>query len=138
MVVRSELLYHIIRIWIKRVCEKMKNIDSLKHDLKLEFEEDKEQAEDFFKNHDEKEAMQLIEEQITTVDSSINYALNGYDVAYSFIADKPHDYQAVLSLYKTDEDGDIINDLAPDYTIVCDDDGIRLLDSLDKPTEYVK
>ena len=116
----------------------MKNIDSLKHDLKLEFEEDKEQAEDFFKNHDEKEAMQLIEEQITTVDSSINYALNGYDVAYSFIADKPHDYQAVLSLYKTDEDGDIINDLAPDYTIVCDDDGIRLLDSLDKPTEYVK
>lgn len=48
MVVRSELLYHVIRIWIKRVCEKMKNIDNLKHDLRIEFEEDKEQAEDFF------------------------------------------------------------------------------------------
>lgn len=116
----------------------MKNIDNLKHDLKIEFEEDKNQAEDFFKNHSDQEAMQLIEEQIMTVDPSINYTLDGYNATYSFMADKPHSYQAVLSLYKTDEDGDIINDLAPDYTIICDDDGIKLLDSLDQPTEYVE
>lgn len=116
----------------------MKDIEKLKHDLKIEFKEDKKQAEDFFENHSDQEAMQLIEEQITTVAPSINYALDGYEVAYSFMADKPHDYRAVLSLYKTDEDGDVINDLAPDYTIVCDDDGVKLLDSLDNPTEYVE
>ena len=116
----------------------MKDIDDLKHDLKTEFEEDKEQAEDFFKNHSDQEAMQLIEEQITTVGPSINYALDGYNVSYSFMADKPHSYRAILSLYKTDDDGDVINELAPNYTIICDDDGIKLLDSLDKPTEYVK
>lgn len=116
----------------------MKNIDNLKHDLKIEFEEDKEQAEDFFKNHSDKEAMQLIEDQITTVGSSIDYTLDGYEVGYSFIADQPHKYRAILSLYKIDDDGDVINDLAPDYTIICDNDGIKLLDSLDKPTEYVK
>lgn len=116
----------------------MKNIDNLKHGLKTEFEEDKKQAEDFFKNHDEKEAMQLIEEQITTVGPSINYFLDGYDVGYSFMADKPHSYRAILSLYRTDDDGDVINDLAPDYTIVCDDDGFRLLDSLDKPVKYIE
>ena len=116
----------------------MKNIDNLKHDLRIEFEEDKEQAEDFFQNHSDKEAMQLIEEQITTVETSINYTLDGYNVSYSFTVDKPHKYRAILSLYKTDDDGDVINDLAPDYTIICDNDGIKLLDSLDNPTEYVE
>ena len=116
----------------------MKDIDDLKHDLKTEFEEDKEQAEDFFKNHSDQEAMRLIEEQITTVEPSINYTLDGYNVSYSFTADKPHKYRAILSLYKTDDDGDVINELAPNYTIICGDDGIKLLDSLDKPTEYVK
>ena len=116
----------------------MKNIDNLKHDLKTEFEEDKKQAEDFFKSHSDQAAMQLIEEQITTVEPSINYTLDGYDVNYSFMADKPHSYRAILSLYKTDDDGDVINDLAPDYTIVCDDDGFRLLDSLDKPIKYIE
>lgn len=116
----------------------MKNIEKLKHDLKIEYEEDKKQAENFFENHSEKEAMQLIDEQITAVDSSIDYTLDGYNATYSFVADKPHSYQAVLSLYKTDEDGDVINDLAPDYTIICDNDGIKLLDSLDRPAEYVE
>ena len=116
----------------------MKSIDNLKHDLQIGFEEDKKQAEDFFKNHSEKEAMQLIEEQITTVGPSINYALDGYEVGYSFIVDQPHKYRAIISLYKIDDDGDVINDLAPDYTIICDDDGIKLLDSLDKPVKYVK
>ena len=116
----------------------MKNIDNLKHDLRIEFEEDKKQAEDFFLNHSDQEAMQLIEEQITTVGSSINYTLDGYEVGYSFMTEQPHKYRAILSLYKTDDDGDVINDLAPDYTILCDDDGIKLLDSLDKPVKYVK
>ncbi len=116
----------------------MKNIDNLKHDLKIEFEEDKEQAEDFFKSHSDQAALQLIEEQITTVGPSINYTLDGYDVSYSFMVDKPHKYRAILSLYKTDDDGDVINDLAPDYTIVCDNDGIKLLDSLDKPVKYIE
>ena len=116
----------------------MKNIDNLKHDLRIEFEEDKKQAEEFFKNHSDQAALQLIEEQITTVESSINYILDGYEVGYSFMADKPHSYRAILSLYKTDDDGDVINDLAPDYTIICDDDGFRLLDSLDKPIKYVE
>ncbi|MCL5444315.1 hypothetical protein M3M44_08510 [Lactobacillus johnsonii] len=116
----------------------MKNVEKLKHDLKIEYEEDKNQAEDFFKNHSDQEAMQLIEEQITTVDPSINYTLDGYNAIYSFIADKPHEYQAVLSLYKTDEDGDVIDDSTPDYTIICEDDGIKLLDSLDNPTKYIK
>lgn len=121
-----------------RKCAKMKNIDNLKHDLKIEFEEDKEQAEDFFKSHSDQAALQLIEEQITTVGPSINYTLDGYDVSYSFMVDKPHKYRAILSLYKTDDDGDVINDLAPDYTIVCDNDGIKLLDSLDKPVKYIE
>lgn len=116
----------------------MKNIEKLKHDLKIEYKEDKNQAEDLFQNHSDKAAMQLIEEQITTVEPSINYTLDSYDVSYSFMADQPHKYRAMLSLYKTDDDGDVINDLAPDYTIVCDDDGIRLLDSLDQPTKYVE
>ena len=116
----------------------MKNIDNLKHDLKNEYEEDKEQAEDFFKSHSDEAALQLIEEQITTVGPSIDYALDGYNVNYSFMADKPHSYRAILSLYKTDEDGDVINDLAPDYTMVCDNDGIKLLDSLDKPIKYIE
>lgn len=116
----------------------MKNIDDLKHDLKTEFEEDKKQAEDFFQNHSDQEAMRLIEEQITTVGPSIDYTLDGYEVAYSFMADKPHNYRAILSLYKTDDDGDVINDLAPDYTIICDNDGIKLLDSLDKPIKYIE
>lgn len=116
----------------------MKNIDNLKHDLKIEFEADKKQAEDLFQNHSDKAAMRLIDEQITTVNPSMDYTLDGYNVSYSFMADQPHKYRAILSLYKTDDDGDVINDLAPDYTIVCDDDGIRLLDSLDQPIEYVK
>ena len=116
----------------------MKNIDNLKHNLKIEFEEDKKQAEDFFQNHSDKEAMQLIEEQTTTVGPSINYTLDGYEVNYSFMADKPHKYRAILLLYKTDNDGDVINELAPDYTIVCDDDGFKLLDSLDKPIKYIE
>ena len=116
----------------------MKNIDNLKHDLRIEFEEDKEQAEDFFKNHSYKTALQLIEDQITTVGPSINYALDGYEVGYSFTVDKPHKYRAILSLYRTDDDGDVINELAPDYTMVCDDDGIKLLDSLDKPIKYIE
>ena len=115
----------------------MKDIDDLKHDLRTEFEEDKKQAEDFFKNHSDEEAMQLIEDQITTVGPSINYTLDDYEVGYSFTVDKPHSYQAILSLYKTDDDGDVINDLAPDYTIICDNDGIKLLDSLDKPIKYI-
>lgn len=98
----------------------------------------KKQAEDFFKNHNDKEAMQLIEDQITTVGPSINYTLDGYNVSYSFTVDKPHKYRAILSLYKTDDDGDVINELAPNYTIVCDDDGFRLLDSLDKPIKYIE
>lgn len=116
----------------------MKNIDNLKHDLRLEFEEDKKQAEGFFKNHSDQEAMQLIEDQITTVESSINYALDGYEAGYSFIVDEPHKYIAILSLYRTNDDGDVINELAPNYTMVCNDDGIKLLDSLDKPIKYIE
>lgn len=116
----------------------MKNIDNLKHDLKAEFEEDKKQAENFFQNHNGQEALQLIEDQITTVGPSINYTLDGYNVDYSFMPDKPRKYRAILSLYKTDDDGDVINDLAPDYTIICDNDGIKLLDSLDKPIKYIE
>lgn len=116
----------------------MKNIDNLKHDLRIEFEEDKEQAEDFFKNHSDQAALQLIEEQITTAEPSINYTLDGYNVNYSFMAEQPHKYRAILLLYKTDNDGDVINDLAPDYTIICDDNGVKLLDSLDKPIKYIE
>ena len=116
----------------------MKDIDVLKHDLKIEFEEDKAYAEGFLKVHSTDEAMQLVEERTTTLSPSINYFLDGYDVSYSFMADKPHSYQAILSLYKTDENGDIINELVPDYTMVCDDDGIKLLDSLDKPIKYIE
>lgn len=116
----------------------MKKIDNLKHDLRTEFEEDKKQAEDFFKNHSDQAALQLIEDQITTVGPSINYTLDGYNVGYSFIADQPHKYKAILSLYKTDNDGDVINDLAPDYTIICNDNGVKLLDGLDKPIKYIE
>ena len=116
----------------------MKNIDNLKHDLRSEFEEDKEQAEDFFQNHNDQAALRLIEDQITAVESSINYALDGYEVGYSFMIDEPHKYRAILSLYRTNDDGDAINELVPDYTMVCDDDSIKLLDSLDNPIEYVE
>lgn len=116
----------------------MKNIDDLKHDLRIEFEEDKKQAEDFFKNYSDKAALQLIEEQTTTAEPSINYTLDGYNVSYSFMAEQPHKYKAILSLYKTNNDGDVINDLAPDYTIICNDNGVKLLDSLDKPIKYIE
>lgn len=82
--------------------------------------------------------MQLIEEQITTVGASINYTLDGYEVGYSFTADQPHKYRAILSLYRTNDDGDVINELAPNYTMVCNDDGIKLFDSLDKPIKYIE
>lgn len=88
--------------------------------------------------HSTDEAIQLVEERATTLSPSVNYALDGYEVAYNFMADKPHNYRAILSLYRTDDDGNIINDLAPNYTIVCDDDGIKLLDSLDKPIKYIE
>lgn len=116
----------------------MKKIDNLKHDLRIEFEEDEEQAEDFFQNHNDQAALHLIEDQITTVGPSINYTLDGYDVNYSFIADKPHRYRAILSLYRTNDDGEVINELVPNYTMGCDDDGFRLLDSLDKPIKYIE